>query len=294
MNRTGAGEPSAVEDSGLPVARGLEKSLFAWLHDCPGAVVAFSGGVDSAVVARAAFQVLGRRAIAATADSASLARSELIQACDVAKRIGIEHRLISTAEVIDPAYLKNDSQRCFHCKSHLFNSLRQTTEVRDMGWWIVTGTNRDDLADWRPGLRAAGDYGVRSPLAEIGIDKAGARALARFWQLPVADKPASPCLASRIAYGVHVTPERLAMVEAAEAELRELGLVNFRVRLHDGDLARIEVPLNELGRLVESPIRQRLIRRFGELGFHFVTLDLEGFSSGSLNRLIAIEPKVDG
>lgn len=264
----------------------LRQSLLNWLHDCPGAVVAFSGGVDSAVVARAAFEALGARALAATADSASLARVELVAACDLARRIGIEHRLVATGEVADPAYLANDSQRCFHCKTHLFQSLRHMREVRDMGWWILTGTNRDDLGDWRPGLRAAAEHGVRSPLAELGIDKQGVRMLAHVWQLPVADKPASPCLASRLAYGVQVTPERLAMIERAEAELRELGLREFRVRLHPGELARIEVPINDLVRLTERSVRERLIRRLGDIGFRFVTLDLEGFASGSLNRLI--------
>lgn len=283
-------EPAAGSGSPQSDDRVVEARLLAWFADCPGAVVAFSGGVDSAVVAMAAFRALPHRAIAATADSPSLARSELVQAAELAHRIGIEHRLLATSEIVDPAYLKNDSQRCFHCKSHLFLAARQMTEVRDMGWWILTGTNRDDLGDWRPGLRAADEHGVRSPLAELAIDKRAVRALAQRWQLPVADKPASPCLASRVAYGVPVTPERLAMIEAAEAELRQLGLSDFRVRLHAGELARIEVPIADLARLAEKAARERLVRRFAELGFRFVTLDLEGFASGSLNRLITISP----
>jgi uncharacterized protein len=265
----------------------LQRRLVQWLSECPGAVVAFSGGVDSSVVARAAQEALGPRCLAATADSASLARAELLAACDLALRIGIRHQLIATEEVSDPAYRVNDAQRCFHCKTHLFQSLQRMPEVRDMGWWIVTGTNLDDLGDWRPGLRAASENGVRSPLAELGINKASVRSLARSWNLPVAEKPASPCLASRLAYGVAVTPERLAMIEAAEAELRELGLTNFRVRLHPGELARIEVPIADLPRLTERTVRERLIRRLGDLGYRFVTLDLEGCASGSLNRLIA-------
>ncbi|MGN6543491.1 MAG: ATP-dependent sacrificial sulfur transferase LarE [Aureliella sp.] len=268
-------------------AAALEQELRVWFSACPGAVVAFSGGVDSAVVAKAACDALQSRAIAATADSASLARFELDGATEVARQIGIEHRLVATGEGADPAYMQNDSQRCFHCKSHLFQSLQAMPEVRDMGWWILSGTNRDDLGDYRPGLAAAGEYGVRSPLAELGIDKAGVRALAARWQLPVADKPASPCLASRVAYGVAVTPERLERVEAAEAEMRQLGFTRFRVRLHEGELARIEVPVAELPLLIERTTRERLIRKLGDLGFRFVTLDLEGFASGSLNRLIA-------
>jgi uncharacterized protein len=265
-----------------------QQRLRGWFADCPGAVVAFSGGVDSAVVAQAAHDALNDRAIAATADSASLARDELAGATELAKRIGIEHRLVATGEVADPAYLRNDSQRCFHCKSHLFQSLHAMREVRELGWWIITGTNRDDLGDWRPGLVAAEQHGVRSPLAELGIDKAGVRSLAARWQLPVAEKPASPCLASRVAYGVAVTPERLARIEAAEAEMRALGFHRFRVRLHAGELARIEVPIDQLPQLIERPARERLIRKLGDLGFRFVTLDLEGFASGSLNRLIEL------
>ena len=291
MNSSIAAEPVEGSESGLPDLQALERSLLDWFHGCSGAVVAFSGGVDSAVVAYAAHQALSQQALAATADSASLPRHELIEATDLAKRIGIEHRLIATQEVIDPAYLKNDSQRCFHCKSHLFQALRQLVEVRDKGWWMLSGTNRDDLGEWRPGLRAADEYGVRSPLAELGIDKSAVRALAQRWQLPVAEKPATPCLASRVAYGVSVTPERLAMIEGAEAELRKLGLASFRVRLHEGELARIEVPAGDLMRLTDAAVRERLIRRFAQLGFRFVTLDLEGFSSGSLNRLISIAPR---
>lgn len=275
------------EECNVQAAADAQRRLLQWLSECPGAVVAFSGGVDSSVVARAAHEALGERCIAATADSASLARTEMAAACDLAQRIGIRHQLIATEEIDDPAYRLNDAQRCFHCKTHLFQSLRRMSEVRDMGWWILTGTNLDDLGDWRPGLRAADENGVRSPLTELGIDKAGVRSLARSWNLPVAEKPASPCLSSRLAYGVAVTPQRLAMIEAAEAEMRELGLTNFRVRMHPGELARIEVPIAQLPQLTERAVRERLIRRLGDLGFHFVTLDLEGFASGSLNRLIA-------
>lgn len=290
MNQSQAGENMSSGEAKTALtlhnAAALEQQLHDWFSQCPGAIVAFSGGVDSAVVAKAAYERLKTRAIAATADSASLARVEFTLATELAQRIGIEHRLVATGEVSDPAYLQNDSQRCFHCKSHLFQSLQTMPEVREFGWWILTGTNRDDLGDWRPGLVAAGQHGVRSPLAELGIDKPGVRALAARWDLPVAEKPASPCLASRVAYGVAVTPERLARVEAAEAELRELGFIRFRVRLHEGELARIEVPVAELPRLLEPAARERLIRKLADLGFRFVTLDLEGFASGSLNRLI--------
>ncbi|MCC6510067.1 MAG: ATP-dependent sacrificial sulfur transferase LarE [Pirellulaceae bacterium] len=273
-------------DDAIAPERSLVQLLTQWLSHCPGAVVAFSGGVDSAVVAQVAHDVLGDRALAVTADSASLARAELADACQLAKRIGIAHHLVHTEEVADPAYQANDSQRCFHCKTHLFVTLKQMPQVQQQGWWILTGTNLDDLGDWRPGLRAAADHAVRSPLAELSIDKTGVRQLAHLWNLPVAEKPANPCLASRLAYGVSVTPQRLAMVEGAEAELRSLGLVKFRVRLHADNLARIEVPLDELARLIQPEVRSALIRRLAELGFRYVTLDLEGFTSGSLNKLI--------
>ena len=262
-------------------------ALVEWFKPCPGAVIAYSGGVDSAVVAYAAYQALGQRALAAIADSPSLARHELADARKLAELIGIPLLVIDTQELDDPAYQVNDAQRCFHCKTHLYTELERLPQVQRDQWWILSGTNRDDLGDWRPGLRAAGEHAVRSPLAELGIDKATVRQLARAWQLPIAEKPASPCLASRLAYGLSVTPQRLAMVEQAEAWLRQLGLVQFRVRLHADDLARIEVPLSELPRLTQANVRAELVQSFAAMGFRFVTLDLEGFASGSLNKLIA-------
>lgn len=265
--------------------------VLSWFRDCPGALVAFSGGVDSAVVAKAAFLALGTRSIAVTADSPSLARQELLTAKSLATTIGIEHRVLETQEALDPNYLRNDNQRCYHCKSHLYDSMASlldhlSIEPTIHEWWLVSGTNRDDLGDFRPGLRAASERQVRSPLAELGISKLLVRELANYWQLPVADKPASPCLASRIAYGLAVTPERLRKIESAETELRALGFTEFRVRLHADDLARIEIPIASLSLLTNPTTRQRIVSRFHELGFQFVTLDLEGFSSGSLNRLV--------
>lgn len=261
-------------------------ALLDWFQPCPGAVVAYSGGVDSVVVAYAAHLALGARSLAVIADSPSLARHELAEAQQVAQTFGIPLHVIATQEQRDPAYQANDAQRCFHCKTHLFAALENLPQVRQDHWWILSGTNADDLGDYRPGLRAAGEHAVRSPLAELGAGKATVRQLAEQWQLPVAEKPASPCLASRLAYGVSVTPERLSMVEQAEAELRKLGLVDFRVRYHASDLARIEVPLDSLSVLVDAGVRTQIIKSFAAIGFRFVTLDLEGFSSGSLNRLI--------
>lgn len=257
-------------------------------------MIAFSGGVDSAVVARAAREALLGRSLAVTADSPSLSRFELQGALQVAEIIGIPHRVVQTEEVSDPSYSKNDSMRCFHCKSHLFQTLESLPEVLEKGWWILTGTNQDDLGDWRPGLAAAKKHMVRSPLAELRIGKSAVREMASYWRLPTADKPASPCLASRMAYGVQVTPERLAMVESAEAELQSLGFTNFRVRLHADELGRMEVPLDQIDRLLDPQIRQRLVNRMREIGFRFVSLDLEGFESGKLNRLVQIQGPLNG
>ncbi len=252
--------------------------------------VAFSGGIDSTVVAQAAFLAVGERAVAVTADSPSVARSEIAEAAAMAGRIGIRHQVIQTDEFADPDYVRNDGTRCYFCKSELYTRM-QALLPRLEAEVICSGANLDDLGDYRPGLQAAAEHRVRHPLQEAGFTKADVRALARFWDLPTWDKPASPCLSSRLAPGVTVTPERTGRIEAAEALLKELGLRELRVRLHEGDLARLEVPLGELGRLVQAEVRETLVQRLKELGFTFVTLDLEGFRSGSLNALVNLDNK---
>ncbi len=265
--------------------------LLAVLRGFEGVAVAFSGGIDSTVVAKAAFLALGARAVAVTADSASVARTELADARELAKLIGIRHVVVRTDEFRNPDYTKNDGTRCYHCKTELYTtveSLLPELEVPVM----VSGANLDDLGDYRPGLIAATEHFVRHPLQEAGFTKADVRALAKHWDLPTWDKPAAPCLSSRMAPGVAVTPERTKRVEDAETYLRALGLRECRVRYHEGDLARVEVPLSELTRLVSEPVRTELTRSFRALGFKFVTLDLEGFRSGSLNELVPLELKV--
>lgn len=250
--------------------------------------VAFSGGVDSAVVAQAAFEALGPRAVAVTAVSDSLAAGERDEAEALARQIGIRHRVIRTEEFADPNYLRNNPDRCYFCKSELYGRLAGMLTILDVDA-IASGANADDAGDHRPGMVAAAENGVRHPLLECGLTKTDVRALARAWNLPTWDKPATPCLSSRIAYGEEVTPERVRMIDQAESWLRRRGLRLLRVRYHKGDLARIEVPVDELPALAAPGVRDELVAAFRALGFRFVTIDLEGFRSGSLNTLIPIE-----
>jgi pyridinium-3,5-biscarboxylic acid mononucleotide sulfurtransferase len=250
--------------------------------------VAYSGGIDSTVVAQAAYVAVGDAAIAVTAVSDSLATGELEEAQDLARRIGIRHRVIHTEEFADPNYLQNQPDRCYFCKSELYGRLSGL--LGELGVdVIVSGANTDDLGDHRPGMRAASENNVRHPLQECGLSKADVRALALAWNLPTWDKPATPCLSSRIAYGEEVTPERVRMIDQAELWLHQHGLQLLRVRYHKGDLARIEVSLNDLPRLAQPEVRTALVRVFHGLGFKFITLDLEGFRSGSLNGLIPLD-----
>lgn len=264
--------------------------LLAILRRYGRVVVAFSGGIDSTVVAQAAHLALGDAAVAVTADSPSVARREIDDATRLAAQIGIRHLIVPTSEFADADYTKNDGRRCYFCKSELYTRIEELLPELSADV-ICSGANVDDLGDFRPGLTAAAEHSVRHPLIEAGCTKADVRALAQHWGLPTWDKPASPCLSSRLALGVQVTPERTAKVEAAEEYLRELGLRECRVRLHEGELARIEVPVDAIARLAEPAIRAGLARRVRELGFKFVTLDLEGFRSGSLNDLVGLETK---
>ncbi|MCA9064112.1 MAG: ATP-dependent sacrificial sulfur transferase LarE [Planctomycetaceae bacterium] len=266
--------------------RATATRLVELLQQFDGVAVAFSGGVDSAVVAMAAHQALRERAVAVTAVSPSLASIEFRTAQDVARQIGIRLVTLTTGEFQRPEYRANQGDRCFYCKDTLYALAEQ--KLADLGVsGLVNGANTDDLGDHRPGMQAATQHGVRSPLIECGINKATVRQLAHYWNLSVADKPASPCLSSRIAYGVEVTEARVRMVETAEAVVRRLaGLQEFRVRLEAGELARIEVPLPDLSRLLTSDVREPLAAELRSLGFRAVTLDLEGFRSGNLNQAL--------
>jgi uncharacterized protein len=241
-------------------------------------IVAYSGGVDSALLAAAAHDALDRNAVAVTAVSPSLAGRELAAATELARRFGWNHRTVDTHEIDRAEYARNSADRCYWCKSELFDVLDPLAD--EMRATIATGTNLDDLSDYRPGLRAAGERSVRTPLAEAGLTKSEVRALSAERGLPTADKPASPCLASRFAYGVRVTREGLERIERAEEVVRALGFEELRVRDH-GDLARIEVPPEAIERVTAQ--RATIERELKSLGFTYVTVDLGGFRSGSLN-----------
>jgi uncharacterized protein len=260
----------------------LADELMACVAQFESCVVAFSGGVDSAVVAKAAHLALGDRAVAVTGVGVAIPDSELEIARRVAADIGIRHVELPTSEIDVAEYVANAPDRCFHCKSELYGVL--TRYAANEGFaTIANGTIVDDFGDYRPGLVAADNAAVRSPLAECKFDKAAVRRLAEHWQLEVWDKPAAPCLASRIAYGEQVTPDRLKRVDQAEQLLRSLGIRECRVRHHAGDLARIEVPLDVLPVITEPAVLEWLTQELTQLGFRYVTLDLAGFRSGSLN-----------
>jgi uncharacterized protein len=282
--------PEALPNELSPELLVKRDQLLEMLRDLRSVAVAFSGGIDSTVVARAAQLALGGRAVAVTADSPSVPRAEIADACRLAAEIGIRHRVVRTDEFADPDYVRNDGSRCYFCKSELYRRIEAL--LPELGAAVMcSGANLDDQGDYRPGLKAAAEHHVRHPLQEAGFTKADVRTLARAWGLPTWDKPASPCLSSRLAPGVVVSPERTARVEAAEAYLHSLGVRECRVRLHEGELARIEIPLAELPRLTAPPVRDALAAHLRGLGFQFITLDLEGFRSGSLNALVSIETK---
>ena len=262
--------------------------LIRRLRSCGSVAVAFSGGVDSAVVARAAFEALGDRAVAVTAVSPSLAMSELAIARNEARQIGIRHVEVATSEFERPEYRRNAGDRCFFCKDTLYELT--ASRLQELGVEVVVnGANTEDLGDYRPGMQAATNHHVRSPLIEEGLNKAAVRDLARYWNLSVAEKPASPCLSSRIAYGVEVTEERVQRVEHAEAFLKTVtGLQELRVRHEANELARIEVPVDHVARLLEHDLRETITKEFRSLGFKYVTVDLEGFRSGSLNSSLLL------
>jgi uncharacterized protein len=256
--------------------------LKALLHDMRAAVLAYSGGVDSSLLLRAAAEVMGPNLIAVTAVSETYPQGELVAAKEFARSLGVTHRIIVTEELALEDFVRNPPERCYHCKKELFEKLSRLALVEGVPC-VMEGSNTDDLKDHRPGRKAAEEFSVRSPLLEAGFSKAEVRERARTLDLPVWDKPSLACLSSRIPYGTRITPGLIRTVEAAEDHLRVFGFRQARVR-HHGDIARIEVMPEEFAKLLSRDVAEKIAARFKELGYVYVCLDLEGYRTGSMNE----------
>lgn len=262
------------------------EKLLQIIRDMKRVAVAFSAGVDSTFLLKAAVEAVGpANVVAVTGKSDSLAQAELEGATQLARSMGVEHVFIETQEFQDPNYLANPSNRCYFCKTDLFKHVNRFAAERGIPA-VLTGVNHDDQSDWRPGIQAGHEQNVRAPLAEAGLTKDEVRTLSRRMGLPTHDKPASPCLSSRIQYGEEITPEKLTRIDKSERFLRSLGFRECRVR-HHNNLARIEVPAEAIERLCSPDIRAHVDAALREYGYAYVTIDARGFRSGSMNEVIA-------
>jgi pyridinium-3,5-biscarboxylic acid mononucleotide sulfurtransferase len=277
----------SLEAVDLSLVQEKQQRLFAQLGEMGRVIVAYSGGTDSAYLAWAAAQALKENAIAVTADSASIPESHKRDAEEFARRFGFHHEYIQTLEFENPAYVANNSDRCFHCKDELFARLEQFGRERGIEH-IVYGVNVDDLGDYRPGQHAAKQHNIAAPLVDAGLRKAEIRELSRLAGLPTWDRPASACLSSRVPYGTPVTIETVKTVEKGEEAVRALGFRQFRMRFH-GELVRIEVARDEMEKALTLDMAAQLTAIFKPLGFHYVTLDLEGYRQGSMNETLGLK-----